>query len=111
MIEIVAGLLILAGGAFGVIAGIGVLRMPDIMIRMHASTKIGTLSSALILLAAMLLFADVGVTVRAAAVFIFLLLTAPIAAHMIGRASIRAGLPLYRITGRTPPVTEAEDRT
>lgn len=40
MSDTIAGLLILLGGAFGVIGALGLLRMPDILIRMHASTKI-----------------------------------------------------------------------
>jgi multicomponent Na+:H+ antiporter subunit G len=45
MIDVVAGILCLAGGAFAFIAGLGVLRLPDVLTRMHASTKAGTLAS------------------------------------------------------------------
>jgi multicomponent Na+:H+ antiporter subunit G len=88
MIEILAGITILAGGAFAFIAGLGVLKLPGVLNRMHASTKAGTLGSALILLAAAIHFGDGGVTTKAVATILFLLLTAPIAAHMIGRATI-----------------------
>lgn len=96
MIEIVVGALLIAGGVLGVIGALGLVRMPDVLIRIHASTKIGTLSSGLILAAVAVWFWDAGVTARVVIVVLFLLLTAPIAAHMIGRAAVSLGLPLFR---------------
>ena len=92
----VVGLLCLAGAAFALIAGLGVLRLPDVLIRMHASTKAGTLGSGLILAAVATHFAEAPVVAKAVATVLFLLLTAPIAAHMIGRAALRTGVPLWR---------------
>lgn len=88
MIEIASGILLLLGGAFALIAALGVLRLPDLLTRMHASTKAGTLGSSLILIAAAMIYAETEVTVRVIAIIIFLMLTAPIGAHMIGRASL-----------------------
>ena len=88
MIEIVAGVLFLLGGAFTLIAAVGILRLPDVLTRMHASTKAGTLGAALILAATAVLFSDGSITAKGVAAMLFLLLTAPIAAHMIGRASL-----------------------
>ncbi len=93
MIEIIAGLLLLGGGGFCLIAAIGILRLPDTLTRMHASTKAGTLGSTLVLVAAMLVFWQGLVTAKGVAAVLFLLLTAPIAAHMIGRASVRVKTP------------------
>lgn len=93
MIEIIAGLLLLGGGAFCLIAAIGILRLPDVLTRMHASTKAGTLGSTLVLVAAMLIFMEGIVTTKGIAAVLFLLLTAPIAAHMIGRAHVRQSTP------------------
>lgn len=88
MIEVIAGVLILLGAAFTFIAALGLVRLPDIFTRMHASTKAGVLGSSLILIAAGILFGDGGTWARVIAAIFFLLLTAPIAAHMIGRASL-----------------------
>ena len=88
MIEAIAGVLILLGAAFTFIAALGLVRLPDIFTRMHASTKAGVLGSSLILIAGGILFADGAVWARVIAAIFFLLLTAPIAAHMIGRASL-----------------------
>jgi multicomponent Na+:H+ antiporter subunit G len=83
-----------SGIALMVVAGIGLLRMPDLLTRMHASSKAGTLGAALVLLAVAVHFADAAITVRALVVCVFLLLTAPIASHVIARAAYRAGVPL-----------------
>ena len=86
--------LVLAGGLFGFIAALGMLRLPDMITRMHASTKAGTLGAGLIMVAVAIHFMEVGITLRAAAAILFLLLTAPVAAHVISRAGYRAGVPL-----------------
>jgi multicomponent Na+:H+ antiporter subunit G len=98
--------LILLGGFFCFVAGLGVLRLPDVLIRMHASTKAGTLGSGLILVAVAIYFADTATTTRAVATILFLLITAPVAAHMVGRAAFRSGVPLWK----TRVEKEAEDR-
>ncbi|TVR84408.1 MAG: monovalent cation/H(+) antiporter subunit G [Rhodospirillales bacterium] len=93
--DVLTALLLLAGAAFTFIAGLGVLRLPDIMIRMHASTKAGTLGTGLILLAVAVSYGSLSEASRAIAAIIFLLITAPVAAHMIGRAAYRSGVPLW----------------
>jgi multicomponent Na+:H+ antiporter subunit G len=94
--EWVIGFLCLTGAFFALIAGLGVLRLPDVLIRMHASTKAGTLGCGLILAAVALNFQEVSVTAKVVAGVLFLLLTAPIAAHMIGRAAVHTRVPLWR---------------
>jgi multicomponent Na+:H+ antiporter subunit G len=95
VIDILTSLLLLSGGFFAAAAALGVLRMPDLMIRMHASTKAGTLGAGLILMAVAVHFGDLSVASRALAAIAFLLITAPVAAHMIGRAAYRTGVPLW----------------
>ena len=95
MTEIAVAFFILAGGLFSLAAAVGVLRLPDILIRMHASTKAGTLGCGLILVAVALHFGEGGITARAIAAIVFLILTAPVAAHLIGRAAYRTGVPLW----------------
>ncbi len=88
MIAWIAGIVCLLGGAFALIASVGILRLPDVLTRMHASTKAGTLASALILVAASLHFSEMHVATTATATILFLMLTAPIAAHMLGRSAV-----------------------
>lgn len=96
MIGYVAGILCLLGGVFAVIAAVGILRLPDVLTRMHASTKAGTLASALILVAVALEFQEMGVTAKAIAAILFLMLTAPLAAHMLGRSAVEDRTRLRR---------------
>jgi len=103
--DIVTAVLLVAGAGFAFIAGLGVWRLPDVMMRMHASTKAGTLGVGLILLGLAVHAEDMGVVSRALAAIVFLLLTAPVAAHMIGRAAYRIGEPLWDRT-----VTDEWDR-
>lgn len=91
MTEILAGFLVLVGGGFAVIAAVGMIKFGDVLTRMHASTKAGTLASSLVLIAVALVYRDLGVAAKCVSTVAFLLLTAPIAAHMIGRASLDAG--------------------
>jgi len=95
MIDIIIALLLVSGGAFAAIAGLGVLRLPDILIRMHASTKAGTLGVGLMVIAVAVQKGDLLVTSKAVLIILFLLLTAPVAAHLIGRAAYRTGTPLW----------------
>ncbi len=80
------------------LAAIGLLRMGDVFTRMQAASKASTLGAALVLLAVGLSFGDGVVFVRALAVVVFVVLTAPIAAHAIGRAAWRTGVPLEQHT-------------
>ena len=103
MTEIVTAVLVIMGALFAFFAALGVLRLPDVLIRMHASTKAGTLGCGLILAAVAVHFGETGIVARAAAAIVFLLLTAPVGAHMIGRAAYRTGVPLW--TGGHAPVS------
>ncbi|WP_407935424.1 monovalent cation/H(+) antiporter subunit G [Alkalimonas cellulosilytica] len=95
MIDILAALFIVAGSFFMLVASLGVFRMPDLLTRMHATTKSGVLGAGLIMCGVMLFFVDSGVTLKALAVMAFTTLTSPIAAHAIGRAGYFIGVPLW----------------
>ena len=98
MAEII-GTILMGFGVFLIfIAGIGLLRMPDIYLRMSAATKASTLGLGLVLLGTVLFFGELGIASRAIATIIFVLLTAPISAHMIGRAAYTNGVPLWQGT-------------
>ncbi|MCB0209447.1 MAG: monovalent cation/H(+) antiporter subunit G [Anaerolineae bacterium] len=89
---------IFIGSAFMLISAIGVLRLPDLYLRMSASTKSSTLGVIFILLAAALFFDELSIVSRALAAIAFLLLTAPVAAHRMGRAAYFNGVPLWEGT-------------
>jgi multicomponent Na+:H+ antiporter subunit G len=98
MMELVLALatavLVLAGGVFALIAAIGLNRLPDIYARMHAASKAGTVGSGLLLLAVGIHSADVSILARALAGFFFFVLTAPVSAHLLAVAALKAGYPM-----------------
>ena len=72
MSGVIAAVLIIVGAAFTCVAGIGILRMPDVFIRMHASTKVGTLGSGLIMAGTAVHFAEPVVVFKGVLVVLFL---------------------------------------
>jgi multicomponent Na+:H+ antiporter subunit G len=86
MAELISALLLLGGAFFTLAASVGVLRLPDFFLRMHAITKAGTLGVGLIFLAVAVFFGELTVVTRALATVAFVLVTAPVSGHMIGRA-------------------------
>ncbi len=96
--EIIGAILITIGAGFMLISALGVVRMPDLYLRMSASTKSGTLGVSTALLATAIHFYDLGISSRALATIVFILLTAPVAAHMMGRAAYFNGVPLWEKT-------------
>jgi multicomponent Na+:H+ antiporter subunit G len=95
MMDGILAALILAGSAFSLLAAVGVLRMPDIYMRIQAAAKSSTLGVSCLVLAVALDFDDASVTARSLLVIAFLFLTAPVAAHMLGRAAYFAAVPLW----------------
>jgi multicomponent Na+:H+ antiporter subunit G len=83
------------GTFFILLAGLGILRMPDFYLRISVTTKAGTLGVGLLLVATAFYFQDSAVTSRVLAIIVFLVLTAPVAAHMIGKAGYQAKIPLW----------------
>lgn len=98
MSEYIIGTLILIGSLFILISAIGVLKMPDIYLRMSATTKAATLGVGSVLIGAAMFFGNVGSITIAIVIILFLFLTAPVAAHMIGRASYIDKLPMWKGT-------------
>lgn len=83
------------GALFVLLAAIGTLRMPDQYLRISVNTKAATLGVGLLLTAAALFFLETSVTTRVIAVIIFILITAPVGAHLIGRTSYFLGNQLW----------------
>lgn len=98
MSEGLAWILMYAGALFLLLAAVGIFRFPDLYSRMQAATKGATLGIALMLLGVAVYFDDLGVTTRALLVIVFFFLTAPVAAHMLGRAAYILGVPLWEGT-------------
>ncbi|WP_432904778.1 monovalent cation/H(+) antiporter subunit G [Micromonospora matsumotoense] len=91
VVDWLAAVALVSGALLSLAAGIGVLRFPDVLDRMHAATKPQVLGVLLLLVGLALRLrtaADLGMIVL---VGVFQLATAPVAAQMIGRAAYRSG--------------------
>ncbi len=91
VLDVFSAVLLLSGVALAVIAGLGLVRLPDVFSRMHAATKPATLGLLCVVLGAALQMEDGSDAVKLLLVGAFQFITAPVAAHMIGRAAYRSG--------------------
>jgi len=98
MSDVITAVLWLAGSGFALLAAVGVLRMPDVFTRMQASTKASTLGLGCLLIGTALQMGDFASFIRTAGIGAFVLLTTPVAGHVIARASYFADVPLWRGT-------------
>jgi multicomponent Na+:H+ antiporter subunit G len=98
MTEWLSGVLFIAGAALALLAGVGVLRMPDVFTRMQASTKASTLGLGCLLAGLAIRQPEVSFVVRAATIGAFMMLTSAVAAHVIARAAALGGAPLWNGT-------------
>ncbi len=106
--EIATGILLLIASAFLLLAGLAIVRFPDLFMRMAASSKAISLGAAVMFLAVAAYFHDTGVTARALAGIGFFLVTAPIGAHLIGRTGWHVRVPFYeRTLNQLPPPPHA----
>ncbi|CAJ51804.1 monovalent cation/H(+) antiporter subunit G [Haloquadratum walsbyi] len=86
-LNIIAVVLILAGTFFGIVATIGVIRLPDLYTRAHATSKSDTLGIVLTLSGVALVFGTGVTTAKTVLLAIFVFITNPTAAHAITRAA------------------------
>jgi multicomponent Na+:H+ antiporter subunit G len=94
--EVLSSVLLVLGAAFMLLAAVGLVRMPDLFTRVQATAKAATLGAGLMMLAVAVHFGELGVTTRALTVIVFLFLTAPVAAHVMGRAAYLIGVPMWK---------------
>ncbi len=90
--EIVSWALLLSGGAFCIIGGLGLLRLPDVYARMHAAGITDTLGAGLILAGLMVQGGLSLVTVKLILILVFLLFTSPTSTYALANAAYRRGL-------------------
>jgi multicomponent Na+:H+ antiporter subunit G len=98
MTDWLTAFLLILGAVLMLLAGIGMVRMPDLFTRMQAATKAATLGVGCVLLAVVVYWGDLAITARTLLVIAFVFLTAPVAAHMIARAAYSIGVPLWEGT-------------
>ena len=94
MIRFVISSALLLFGVFDVLVGmIGLIRLPDIYNRLHATTKIATTGAFFVLLSILVYDGFTPFGLKAIAIGIFLLMTAPVAGHVIARTAYNIHIP------------------
>ncbi|NHA15478.1 monovalent cation/H(+) antiporter subunit G [Thioalkalivibrio sp. XN279] len=91
-LDLLSWFLILVGGAFGIIGGIGLLRLPDFFSRIHAASVTESMCAPCIIAGLMLQSGLTLVTVKLAFLIVFLFLTSPTASHALAKAALHGGL-------------------
>ena len=89
--DVLSAILILSGCFLGLVGGIGLLRLPDVFGRMHAATKPPTLGLVLVASGAILRVDQVSDVTLLVLVIMLQFLTAPVGAHLVGRAAYESG--------------------
>lgn len=92
MIEWLVFIFLIMGAAFVLVSAIGLLRLPDLFIRIHASTKTTSLGFMLMLAGMMLTFPEWAVILKGILTILFVFLTAPLGSHMISKAGNILGI-------------------
>lgn len=98
MMEILIAVLSTLGAIIILVAAIGILRMPDFYLRLSVTVKAATLGVGIFLLCAAMEFPYTEVPIKSLAIIFFLLMTSPVAAHMIGRRAFRSNIPMWKDT-------------
>jgi multicomponent Na+:H+ antiporter subunit G len=92
VIDILSWIFLLAGAFFMLVAGIGVLRMPDVFTRIHAAGLKDTLGVALTMIGLMLQAGLTLLTLKLLLIWVFLWFTSPVASHAVARSALVGGV-------------------
>ena len=97
MIAVIVSGLLLIGLVFTFAGSLGLLRLPDLFCRMHATGKSSTVGIISIVSASFVYFSatEVGPSIKELLTVVFVFLGGPVGAHMIARAAYRAQIPLH----------------
>jgi len=91
ILDIAAGVLLVGGAILSLAAAVGLVRFPDALSRLHAATKPQILGLVLVVAALALSQRSWAALLLLTPVIVLQMLTAPISAHMVGRAGYRTG--------------------
>ena len=89
VVDVVSAGCLLGGGVLSVTAGLGLLRFPDVLSRMHAATKPQVVGVLLVAIGGVLQLAGAAAAWVLLLVALFQLLTAPLGAHLVARIAYR----------------------
>ena len=92
IIDLLTAIVLILGAFLSLAAGFGLIRFPDAIARMHATTKPQILGLTLVLMGIALQDRRLSTILMLVILLLFQMMTAPISAHMIGRAGYRTGV-------------------
>ena len=92
VLDAISWILLVAGGLFVIVGGIGLLRLPDFYTRIHAAGITDTMGAWLILIGLMFSAGWTLITVKLMMLFFFLAATSPLASHALAKAAFLRGL-------------------
>lgn len=112
LIELIASVLLIIGGIFLLVGSVGLFRLPDFYMRLHAPTKASTLGIGAILIASIIFFSfkEDGVNIQELLITLFIFLTAPITAHMLSKAALHVRLPAEEKTLNRDKIEQIRNR-
>ena len=96
MQEILSMTLMILGAILMFLAALGILRFPDLYMRVSAATKASTLGVGFCLISLAIHFNELGIITRSLATIAFVAITSPVAAHLISRSAYLTGTPLWK---------------
>lgn len=109
-LDIGLSVLVIAGALFALVGSIGLVRFSEFLKRLHGPTKAGTVGVGAVLLASMGYWAATGrLGLHELLITVFVVMTAPIAAHMLVKAALHVN-PSLRPPSPPPATTETEHR-
>ncbi|MGV8843575.1 MAG: Na+/H+ antiporter subunit G [Pseudomonas sp.] len=103
-IEALVALFLLLGSFFALVGAIGLYRLPDFFMRLHGPTKSTTLGVGGMVIGSLIYFGSrsEGISLHELLLTLFLLITAPVSAHMLAKAALQQKLRLSKKTHGRP---------
>jgi multicomponent Na+:H+ antiporter subunit G len=92
VLEVVSGILLIAGSFFSLTGAVGLFRFPDFFTRVHAASVTDSFAAILLIGGLMLLTSFDLNTAKLGFILIFLLLTSPTASHALAKSARHGGL-------------------
>ena len=92
--QLIAIIAVIAGTFFSVVGVLGMVRLPDVYARLHATGKVGVFGVVLLLTAAVV-WTPLG-WARALLLIVLLMVAGPVVAHALSSAAYRIGIPMKR---------------
>lgn len=97
-LDLVSAVFLLIGLFFMFVSALGIVRLPDTFLRLHAASKGPTLGLMGLLLAAVVHLGTAQVALKALIVIVFVFIANPIGSHLLAKAALRGGHPKWEGT-------------